>query len=199
MKRIEKALKHYPELILLYQALDKHLNYYADILQPRNSFAVVSGGIRSFMRKNDMTEKRAEEFSEIKYHFEQSIQSIISCGNTRPDSNQFEAARACFNKIKKVSENAQKGFFQKSRLHEEVAYLAEKIVDELSVIQNKRTNKYKDKIYALQAEMKTDYTEMEDVLRTSSVVLPQNQATASDASDNETAAATGYSFFPAGR
>jgi hypothetical protein len=31
------------------------------------------------------------------------------------------------------------------------------------------------------------------------MALPQNQATASDASDNETAAATGYSFFPAGR
>ena len=59
---------------------------------------------------------------------------------------------------------------------------------------------------AKQAEMQAKVQEeiqarMENLERLlmASMALPQNQATASDASDNETAAATGYSFFPAGR
>ncbi|MFM2322908.1 MAG: hypothetical protein RLZZ225_1061, partial [Pseudomonadota bacterium] len=64
---------------------------------------------------------------------------------------------------------------------------------------------YHDDIKAHHAEVQMHYAKAEAKMQEwerqfmARMALPQNQATASDASDNETAAATGYSFFPAGR
>jgi hypothetical protein len=152
MEKIEKDLKDiYPTLIALYKALDEHLKRYAKILQNRmdvtnsvSQFIVTLKSIMVLVWKEDTAAKRPEELAAIRGHFQQSIVSIfINQDKIRPGSDEFEAARNCFEKIKKISEKAKPGKFWSSNLHGGLLEILTAIQNELCVIQNKFNNLYK--------------------------------------------------------
>ena len=168
MGEIEKQLEAYPDLLIPYQLLIKHLDRYAVILHQREKDSVINQLIAIlksglfFIWKEDTAAKRAEEFSGIRYHLEQSVQRIVGNGDTRPGSNEFQAARECFEKMIEISEKAQKGRFWSSNLHEGVMRFSKQLIAQLNKIQNKLTNQYKEDAEALaskQTELKEKHVQ----------------------------------------
>lgn len=164
MGAIEKQLETYPDLLVPYQSLIKHLDRYAVILHQREKDNVINQLIAMlksglfFIWKEDTAAKRPEEFSGIKYHLERSVQRIVGSGDTGPGSHEFQAARECFEKMMEISEKAQKGRFWASNLHDDVMRFSKQLISELNKIQNKLTNKYKEDAEAL-AEKQTELKE----------------------------------------
>lgn len=144
MENIEKSLSHQPELIDLYQQFIKRLACYACILQGResNRFIKVLKKVFNVLILRDTAAKRAEEFAEIKIHLNQSIQTLVTNGNTVPGNNEFKKAKVSFEKIIEISEHAKKGFFKKSYLHEGAMELSKAFINALDNKKNNVTTQY---------------------------------------------------------
>ncbi|MFM2322907.1 MAG: hypothetical protein RLZZ225_1060 [Pseudomonadota bacterium] len=145
MESIEKNLSNQPELIDLYQLFIRCLAGYACILQAKeskNRFIKVLKKLFHVLILRDTAEKRAEEFAAIKIHLNQSIQSLVTNGNTEPGNDEFKKAKISFEKIMEISEHAKKGFFKKSCLHEMAMELSKAFINALDKRKNNVTTQY---------------------------------------------------------